>query len=150
MRRSTARSSICRSNDQSLPKERSGGKHRIAFLLAAPDWDLQPGDEFMALWGTGYDEGRAFVEIEQRNKIIRRFWTEPGRTQQPIKLAVTEMMRGYQSRVETLPLGEKEYSDLLRDRDIAKEKYVDLDAKLQKAQIAHVATYSRPVQSSAS
>ena len=28
------------------------------------------------------------------NKIIQRFWTEPGRTQQQIKLAVTEAMRG--------------------------------------------------------
>ncbi len=67
---------------------------KIPNLLAAPKWDLQPGEEFMALWGTGYDEGRAFVEIEQRRKIIRRFWTEPGRTQQQIKLAVTEGLRG--------------------------------------------------------
>ena len=58
------------------------------------DWEAQPGEEFMALWGTGYDQGRAFVEIEQRDKIIQRFWTEPGRTQQQIKLAVTEAMRG--------------------------------------------------------
>jgi hypothetical protein len=67
---------------------------KIPNLLAAPSWEAQPGDEFMALWGTGYEEGRAFVEIEQRNKIIQRFWTEPGRTQQPIKLAVTEALRG--------------------------------------------------------
>ena len=38
--------------------------------------------------------GRAFVEIEQRQQIIQRYWTEPGRTQQQIKLAVTEAMRG--------------------------------------------------------
>ena len=67
---------------------------KIPHLLTAPNWETQPGEEFMALWGTGYDEGRAFVEIEQRNKIIRSFWTEPGRTQQQIKLAVTEAMRG--------------------------------------------------------
>ena len=67
---------------------------KIPHLLDAPKWEAQPGDEFMALWGTGYDEGRAFVEIEQRNKIIQSFWTQPGRTQQQIKLAVTEAMRG--------------------------------------------------------
>jgi hypothetical protein len=67
---------------------------KIPHLLAGPSGETQPGDEFMALWGTGYDEGRAFVEIEQRNKIIRSFWTEPGRTQQQLKLAVTEAMRG--------------------------------------------------------
>jgi hypothetical protein len=67
---------------------------KIPQLLAAPNWEAQPGDEFMALWGTGYDEGRAFVEIEHRNKILQHYWTEPGRTQQQIKLAVTEVMRG--------------------------------------------------------
>jgi uncharacterized protein YfaS (alpha-2-macroglobulin family) len=67
---------------------------KIPHLLAAPRWETQPGDKFMALWGTGYDQGRAFVEIEHRNKMLRRFWTEPGRTQQQIKLAVTEAMRG--------------------------------------------------------
>ena len=55
---------------------------------------LQPGQEFMALWGTGYDEGRAFVEIEHRHQMVQRYWTKPGQTQQQIKLAVTEAMRG--------------------------------------------------------
>ena len=67
---------------------------KIPNLVAAPKWEVQPGDEFMALWGTGYDEGRAFVEIQHRNKIIQSFWTQPGRTQQQIKMAVTEAMRG--------------------------------------------------------
>ncbi|MGD1085094.1 MAG: MG2 domain-containing protein [Verrucomicrobiota bacterium] len=67
---------------------------KIPHLLAAPKWEAQPGDDFMALWGTGYDQGRAFVEIEQRDQIIQRFWTGPGRTQQQIKLAVTEALRG--------------------------------------------------------
>ena len=34
-----------------------------------------PGEEFMALWGTGYDAGRAFIEIEHRHQMIQRFWT---------------------------------------------------------------------------
>src|SRR5438045_2276353 len=67
---------------------------KIPHLLAAPEWELQPGQEFMALWGTGYDEGRAFIEIEHRHKFLDRFWTKPGQTQQPIRLAVTEAMRG--------------------------------------------------------
>ena len=48
----------------------------------------------MALWGTGYDEGRAFIEIEHRHKMVKRYWTKPGQTQQQIKRAVTEAMRG--------------------------------------------------------
>jgi uncharacterized protein YfaS (alpha-2-macroglobulin family) len=67
---------------------------KIPQLLAAPDWEPQPGQEFMALWGTGYDEGRTFIEIEQRHQVVQRYWTKAGQTQQQIKLAVTEPMRG--------------------------------------------------------
>jgi hypothetical protein len=48
----------------------------------------------MALWGTGYEVGRAFIEIEHRHKMLERYWTKPGQTQQQIKVAVTEAMRG--------------------------------------------------------
>jgi hypothetical protein len=67
---------------------------RIPHLLAAPKWVAEPGEEFMALWGTGYDQGRAFIEIEHRRKMIERFWTKPGQTQQQIRRVVTEAMRG--------------------------------------------------------
>ncbi|PYM14367.1 MAG: hypothetical protein DME18_06880, partial [Verrucomicrobia bacterium] len=67
---------------------------KIPHLLDAPSWSAEPGEEFMALWGTGYDTGRAFVEVEHRHKMIQRYWTKPGRTQQQIRQAVTEAMRG--------------------------------------------------------
>jgi hypothetical protein len=67
---------------------------KIAQQITAPSWDLQPGEELQALWGTGYDVGRAFIEIEHRGKMLQRFWTTPGRTQQQIKVAITEAMRG--------------------------------------------------------
>jgi uncharacterized protein YfaS (alpha-2-macroglobulin family) len=67
---------------------------RIPHLLDAPEWSVEPGGEFMALWGTGYEQGRAFVEIEHRNKMVQRYWTKPGQTQQQIRVAVTESMRG--------------------------------------------------------
>jgi Bacterial Alpha-2-macroglobulin MG10 domain/Alpha-2-macroglobulin family/MG2 domain len=66
----------------------------IPQVLAAPKWTLEPGEELMALWGTGYAEGRAFIEIEHRSRMIQRYWTKPGQTQQQIKQAVTEAMRG--------------------------------------------------------
>ena len=53
-----------------------------------------PAQPFTAVWGSGYDQARAFVEIEHRNKIVQSFWTEAGRTQVPIQQAVTEAMRG--------------------------------------------------------
>ena len=67
---------------------------KIPHLLAAPTWSVEPGREFMALWGTGYDDGRAFIEIEHRHKMVQRYWTKPGETQSVIKQAVTEAMRG--------------------------------------------------------
>jgi hypothetical protein len=67
---------------------------RVPHLLAARSWTVEPGEEFVAIWGTGYETGRAFVEIEHRDRLVRRFWTEPGRTQQRISLPVTEAMRG--------------------------------------------------------
>ena len=52
---------------------------KIPNLVAAPKWTLEPGDEFMALWGSGYDRARAFIEIEHRGKLLQSFWTEAGR-----------------------------------------------------------------------
>lgn len=62
--------------------------------LSAKSWTLEPGEELKAIWGTGYAEGRAFIEIEHRGRIVKRFWTGTGRTQQSISLPVTEAERG--------------------------------------------------------
>ncbi len=62
--------------------------------LAAPTWYLEPGRTFTALWGTGYDTGRAYVEIECRGQTLRAGWTDPNRTQEMISYLVTEDMRG--------------------------------------------------------
>jgi hypothetical protein len=67
---------------------------RIANHLAAPQWSVEPGGTFMALWGTGYDAGRAYVEIECRGQVLRAWWTDPNRTQEVIRQPVTEDMRG--------------------------------------------------------
>jgi uncharacterized protein YfaS (alpha-2-macroglobulin family) len=67
---------------------------KVPNKVAGPKWSLEPGEEFMALWGTGYEKARAYVEIEHRRKVIKSFWTELGATQQPVKLKVTEEMRG--------------------------------------------------------
>jgi LPS O-antigen subunit length determinant protein (WzzB/FepE family) len=45
-------------------------------------------------------------------------------------------IRAFQSRIETVPLGEKQYADLLRDRDIAKQKYIEREEKLNRARLA--------------
>ena len=67
---------------------------KIPYALAAPAWTAEPGQEFLALWGTGYDKARAFVEIEHRRKTLKSFWTDPAITQAAVKQEVTEAMRG--------------------------------------------------------
>ena len=50
--------------------------------------------------------------------------------------AVNDAIHGFEGRMSTVPLGEKQYADLLRDRDLVKERFVDLSGKLSKAEIA--------------
>jgi len=67
---------------------------RMANHFDAPRWSLEPGESFVALWGTGYNTGRAFVELECRGELLRAWWTDPNRTQEIIEQQVTEDMRG--------------------------------------------------------
>jgi len=50
--------------------------------------------------------------------------------------AVNDAIKGFEGRMSTVPLGEKQYADLLSDRDLVKARYVDLSEKLSKAEIA--------------
>jgi polysaccharide chain length determinant protein (PEP-CTERM system associated) len=52
-----------------------------------------------------------------------------------IKQVQTSMSR-IESQINSAPLGEQQYSDLLRERDMAKDKYVSLSGKLNQAQIS--------------
>jgi len=61
------------------------------------------------------------LEIQSLNKEVKR-------TNDNIKV--------YQSRIEAVPMGEKQYSELMRDRDVAKQHYIELEQKLEKANIA--------------
>jgi len=67
---------------------------RVPNYVAAPAWTLEPGQSLLALWGTGYETGRAYIEVEHRGKILKAFWTEAGRTQEAYEHAITEEMRG--------------------------------------------------------
>lgn len=71
---------------------RYGVKRPLA--LVAERLVAQPGSEFKALVGTGYDRGRALVEVSQAGKTLARFWTEPGRTQWPVSVKVGDEHRG--------------------------------------------------------
>jgi uncharacterized protein YfaS (alpha-2-macroglobulin family) len=67
---------------------------KIPYAVEAAEWTIEPGDEFQAFWGSGYEKARAFVEIEHRRKVIQAYWTDAERTQVQIAQQVTEAMRG--------------------------------------------------------
>ena len=71
-------------------------KYRIKdpFLFTSPTVVMEPGEEFLGIWGSGYETARAFIEVEHRGKLLQRFWTQPGVTQFPIRQNITEAMRG--------------------------------------------------------
>jgi polysaccharide chain length determinant protein (PEP-CTERM system associated) len=66
--------------------------------------------------------------IAAKDVEIADYTKEINRMNDQIKLA--------QSRIEGAPLGEKQYMELIRDRDLAKQKYQDLDVKMSKATMA--------------
>jgi chromosome segregation ATPase len=49
---------------------------------------------------------------------------------------VNESIKTYMGRVETIPAGSRQYGDLIREQQIAKVNYVNLDANLEKAKMA--------------
>lgn len=45
-------------------------------------------------------------------------------------------LRVYEGRMQGIPTGDKEYSDLLRDRELANQRYVDLQIKAEKSNVS--------------
>lgn len=67
---------------------------KTPFLLKAPTWTIEPGQSLKAVWGSGYESTRVFVEIEHRGEVLKQYWTDPQRTQGIIEFPVDESMRG--------------------------------------------------------
>jgi len=90
------------------------GKEIKAFLplMVLPDWNkkkfpiklpfvfqvnnnvIEVGKDLEVLWGSGYEKSRCFVEIEHKNNIVRRYWTDKNQTQHILRFPVTEEFRG--------------------------------------------------------
>src|SRR5262249_48089108 len=75
------------------------------------------------------------ASIRDLDTVIEAKDLEIQNYQKELKRA-TEAVRSYQIRVESVPLGEKQYSEILRDREIAKTRYIEIEQKLQRAQVA--------------
>ncbi len=64
------------------------------FTMKARQESVGPTEEFSAVVGTGYAAGRVLVEITQAGKLLKRFWTAPGKTQWPVEFTPTDDSRG--------------------------------------------------------
>lgn len=66
----------------------------IASLFVTPQSQWEPGETFTAVWGSGYEDAKALVEVEHRGEILQQYWTSGDKTQIEITQAVDESMRG--------------------------------------------------------
>lgn len=67
---------------------------KVAHHFGVKSWSVEPGEEFVALWGTGYGEGRFYYEIEHRGAILRKGWSDGSGTQEILRLPIIEEYRG--------------------------------------------------------
>jgi polysaccharide chain length determinant protein (PEP-CTERM system associated) len=61
------------------------------------------------------------IEIDAANRDLKR---------------TNDSVRNYQGRIEAVPIGERQYGDLVRDREVAKDKYLGLQLNYSKALLA--------------
>lgn len=67
---------------------------KLPHVLLSSNAPMEPGVTYRAVWGTGYEHGRALVELECNGQLLTRYWTDAGRSQQAITLPITGEMRG--------------------------------------------------------
>ena len=67
---------------------------KLANRFAVQKTSLEPGEELLAWWGTGYERGRGLVEVWCDGQPLQAYWTDAARTQHAIRQTVTEAMRG--------------------------------------------------------
>jgi polysaccharide biosynthesis transport protein len=98
---------------------------------APPKTDPSPSDNV----GISRERLDAQAAIEQIQTQIKANAIEGQQISSQIA-AVNSTLRTYQARVEEVPAGEKEYADLLRDRDLAKQRYDELEVKKEKSAVS--------------
>ncbi len=67
---------------------------KIPFYQNTATPSVEPGETYQALWATGYESGRAFIEIAKDGKTLQSYWTDPSTTQTNIQFPITEEHRG--------------------------------------------------------
>lgn len=66
----------------------------VPFIFENKSASVKVGETWEALWGTGYETGRAFIEIEHRGRLLKRYWTPAASTQHLMTWAAAREHRG--------------------------------------------------------
>ncbi|MEP4076487.1 alpha-2-macroglobulin family protein [Haloferula sp.] len=64
------------------------------FVVNSPSWKVEPGGEVSVLWASGHEEARACVEWYKDHRLMKREWSDEGRTQQLFSHGIAEKDRG--------------------------------------------------------
>ena len=67
---------------------------RIPNYFQVKSKSTEPGEDFVAVWGTGYEEGQAFIELQHRGETVKSWWTEKETSQHVIRIPIEEKHRG--------------------------------------------------------
>ncbi len=67
---------------------------KMPFYTATPAAEVEPGKDAEIFWGSGYPQARACVEWWCDGRLLKREWSQEGRTQQLFRLPVKEEYRG--------------------------------------------------------
>ena len=67
---------------------------KVPAKLFVEKQQMEVGETFRSLWGSGYPTAYGEIEIWRDNKLLKRFQSEPGKTQMLMEYPVTENLRG--------------------------------------------------------
>ena len=67
---------------------------KIPFYSTINRSKLKAGEQFIMTWGTGYNDGKAYIEISKDNRILRSFWTRDNETYHTERFTITEKLAG--------------------------------------------------------
>jgi len=110
---------------QILTEEAEAKKNAPAAVAAAPVVNRQLQLEMLDVDGN----------IQRMESASRAKSLEIADLESQIRQVQSSIAR-LEGQISSAPLGEKSYSDLLRGRDLARDKYIDLEGRLGKAQLS--------------
>ncbi len=117
------RLTLAKSRKEEIEKEEASAKGGAPAAVAGPNRQLQM--QLLEIDGN----------IQRYQSAIRAKDIEIADLQAKIKQVEGSIDR-LQKEISSAPLGEQQYGDLLRERDLAKARYIDLDNRLSAAELS--------------